>query len=101
MAKRSAKGKSPAIKDLNVAIPNADKWNEILDQHLDQEAQEVPEGWVTLLEVVELRDKSVTRVRSQLNALVKVGRAERKKFRVKLSDDTSSLRSIFHYKLKD
>ena len=62
------------------------------------EAEEVPEGWSTLKEIMAETGYTQGYVWQNLEKLVKQGKVEKRKFRIQ---STSTTRPIFHYRFID
>ena len=81
-------------------------WAYAIQQAFAQEADVIPPGWQTLEEIAEELKKNKFHVCRELNMLVKLGKAETKKFRtwVKGSEDARGPRRGYirmnrHYRL--
>lgn len=81
-------------------------WAEAIQKAFSQEADEIPPGWQTLEQIAAELKKNKYHVCRELNLLVKLGRAETKKFRtwVKGSEDARGPRRGYvrlnrHYRL--
>ena len=74
------------------------QWLDRLHGAMSGEAEEVPEGWSTLKEIMAETGYTHGYVWQNLEKLVKQGRVEKRKFRIQ---STSSIRPIFHYRFND
>ena len=76
-------------------------WAEAIQQAFAQEADVVPEGWMTLEQVAEELKQNKFHVCKMLNRMVQLGRAETRKFRtwVKAGKRRGYVRLNRHYRM--
>lgn len=75
-----------------------DKWSRALKHQMEGKIDDIPEGWTTCRDLAAKLGKSAVHVRVQLAEMVAEGKADMKKFRVRLSNSRIALSP--HYKLK-
>ena len=85
--------------DKRMATPSlGSKWMEALEVAISGDPEQVPEGWHTVRQVAEATDRSETWTYKKLEAMVRQGKAEKRKFRV---EAVTQVRPVTHYRMID
>lgn len=72
-------------------------WAQALSAALEETADKVPKGWITTKEFSGILKLSVAQSSKQMRLLTNKGKAETRKFNIKIG---TSIRPVPHYKLK-
>lgn len=72
-------------------------WMKALSDAVSETAEKVPKGWITTREFASIVKLSPPQANKQMRLLLDKGKAESKKFSIKIG---SAVRPIPHYRLK-